>query len=74
MKQQSAIATASVAAEQISKDIDFLTERVRLMRQQAKPNLVVLHTYESMLEKRLKMLHNISAKNTHHRHSSLGNA
>lgn len=74
MKQQTAIDTHSIAAEQITKDIDFLSERVRFMRQQAKPNLVVLHTYESMLEKRLKMLQSISPENLHHRHSSSGNA
>lgn len=43
-------------ANKLSADILFLEARIALLNQQTKPNLVVLHTYQQMLESRRAVL------------------
>ncbi|RYY73707.1 MAG: hypothetical protein EOO52_17005 [Gammaproteobacteria bacterium] len=44
-------------ARKVESDIAFLTERLHLLEQQAKPNPVILQTYKDMLESREAVLH-----------------
>jgi len=44
-------------ARKVESDIAFLTERLELLQQQPKPNLVILQTYKDMLESREAVLH-----------------
>ncbi len=43
-------------ALKVESDIAFLTERLRLLEQQKKPNTVILQTYKDMLESRCAVL------------------
>lgn len=43
-------------ARKVESDIAFLTERLRLLEQQNKPNSVILQTYKDMLESRYTVL------------------
>ena len=43
-------------ARKVENDIAFLSERMQLLEQQAKPNAVILQTYKDMLESRQAVL------------------
>jgi hypothetical protein len=43
-------------ARKVEADIAFLSERLRLLEQQNKPNAVILQTYRDMLESRQAVL------------------
>lgn len=43
-------------AHKVEGDIAFLSERLRLLEQQHKPNAVILQTYRDMLESRRAVL------------------
>ena len=43
-------------SQKVEQDVNFLSERIELMKQQRNPNPVVLETYESMLASRLSVL------------------
>lgn len=43
-------------ARKVESDIQFLTERLRLLELQSKPNSVILQTYKDMLESRYAVL------------------
>ena len=43
-------------ARKVEGDIAFLSERLRLLEQQHKPNAVILQTYRDMLESRHAVL------------------
>lgn len=43
-------------SQKVEKDIAFLSDRIKLMRESNNPNRVVLQTYESMLASRLSVL------------------
>ena len=40
----------------VSQDVAFLQHRIQLMKKQAKPNAIVIETYENMLKSRKAVL------------------
>lgn len=45
---------------QVQCDVDFLENRLKIMRAQYNPNQAVIRTYEEMLSSRLKVLSRLS--------------